>query len=170
MDSPRARPPGSFNWVATLWHETHPRHHAADVDNRAPRWVSEGSPCTRSDARRPEWGRESHLSFAQDSNQKILPLKDLNAGFTDPQSDQLAYYQSSLLIEHIVDTYGEPAFTSCCARYGEEGVEGEEALTGALGVSLDELEAAFQKKLDKDIRPLAETLDPRLDSRPARRT
>jgi tetratricopeptide (TPR) repeat protein len=160
MDSPRARPPGSFNWGATLWHEITHVITLQMSNNRAPRWVSEGISVYEERRASPEWGRESHITFAQTLQaKKILPLKDLNAGFTDPQTINLAYYQSSLLIEHIVDTYGEPALHKLLRAYGE-GIEGEEALEGALGVSLDDLEAAFQKKLDKEIRPLAETLEP----------
>ena len=108
----------------------------------------------------PEWGRESEINFAQAFQaNKILSVKDLNAGFTDPETINLAYYESSLLIEHIVDTHGESALHKLLRAYGE-GIEGEEALTGSLGVSLDELQAAFSKTLEKKVRPLAVTLEP----------
>ena len=97
MDSPRARPPGSFNWGATLWHEITHVITLQMSNNRAPRWVSEGISVYEERRASPDWGRESHISFAQALQaKKILPLKDLNAGFTDAQTINLAYYQSSL--------------------------------------------------------------------------
>ena len=58
---------------------------------------------------RPEWGREMDMSFAQAINEdKVLKLKVLNEGFSDPQLISLAYYQASLVVDHIVETYGEP--------------------------------------------------------------
>ena len=160
MDSPRARPPGSFNWGATLWHEIAHVITLQMSNNRAPRWVSEGISVYEERRASPEWGRESEINFAQAFQaNKILSVKDLNAGFTDPETINLAYYESSLLIEHIVDTHGESALHKLLLAYGE-GIEGEEALTGSLGVSIDELQAAFSKTLEKKVRPLAVTLEP----------
>jgi tetratricopeptide (TPR) repeat protein len=160
LDSPRARPPGSFNWGATLWHEITHVITLGMSNNRAPRWVSEGISVFEERRAAPEWGREYEVSFAQALHgKKILTLKDLNAGFTDPQTINLAYYQSSLLIEHIVNTYGEPALHKLVRAYGE-GVEGEEALKRGLGVGLEELEAAFLKTLDKQFGSLAAALEP----------
>jgi tetratricopeptide (TPR) repeat protein len=160
MDSPRARPPGTFNWGATLWHEITHVITLQMSNNRAPRWVSEGISVFEERRAAPEWGRESAISFAQAFQaKKILPLKDLNAGFTDPETINLAYYQSSLLIEHIVETHGEPALHKLLRAYGA-GVEGEEALKQGLGVSLDELQSAFDATLEKKVRPLAVKLEP----------
>ena len=36
-----------------------------------------------------------------------LKLKDLNAAFTNPKTISIAYFQASLLVEHIVNAYGE---------------------------------------------------------------
>ena len=42
MDSPKARPPGTFNWAATLWHELAHLITLQMSGNRLPRWLSEG--------------------------------------------------------------------------------------------------------------------------------
>ena len=42
MDSPKARPPGTFNWAATLWHELAHVITLQMSGNRLPRWLSEG--------------------------------------------------------------------------------------------------------------------------------
>ena len=38
---------------------------------------------------------------------KALKLADLNSGFTRPDTIALAYFEASLLVDHIVATYGE---------------------------------------------------------------
>ena len=35
-----------------------------------------------------------------------MSLRELNAAFQDPEKISLAYYEASILTEHIVDTYG----------------------------------------------------------------
>src|SRR4030095_8237164 len=40
--SPRARPPGTFNWQATLWHEMAHVITLQMSNNRIPRWLTEG--------------------------------------------------------------------------------------------------------------------------------
>ena len=42
LDSPKARPPGDFNWAPTLWHEL---AHVITLQlskQRVPRWLTEG--------------------------------------------------------------------------------------------------------------------------------
>ena len=38
---------------------------------------------------------------------ETLKLRDLNSAFTNPKTISLAYYQASLLVEHIVNAYGD---------------------------------------------------------------
>ena len=42
MDSPRAKPPGSFSWQATLWHELAHVITLQMSNQRVPRWLTEG--------------------------------------------------------------------------------------------------------------------------------
>ena len=109
LDSPKARPPGQFSWAETLWHEMAHVITLQMSNNRLPRWLSEGTSVFEERRARPNWGREVRLSFAQALEEgKTLKLADLNDGFTDPRMISLAYYQSSLLVEHLIATYGEP--------------------------------------------------------------
>ena len=58
MDSPTARPPGSFSWEATLWHEL---THVVTIQmtkQRVPRWLTEGISVYEEGRQRPEWGRD----------------------------------------------------------------------------------------------------------------
>jgi len=78
---------------------------------------------------------------------KVLKLKDLNSGFTKPDTIALAYFEASLLVDHIVATRGEAALRQLLLTYGAGG-EGDVALQKGLGVTIDDLQASFDKALD----------------------
>jgi len=88
---------------------------------------------------------------------ETLKLKDLNAGFTRPETIALAYYQASLLVDHIVTTYGQDALRRLLVAYGE-GLEGEAALAKGLGASTDKLQASFDAAVDKRFASLLSAL------------
>jgi tetratricopeptide (TPR) repeat protein len=149
LDSPRARQPGEFNWGETLWHEMAHVITLQMSNNRLPRWLSEGTSVFEERRARPEWGREMEVPFAQALNEgKLLKLADLNEGFSDPRLISLTYYQSSLVVEHLIETYGEPAFHQFIRAYGR-GVETEEAMTEIFGASIAEIQTAFDARLEK---------------------
>ena len=128
LDSPNARDPGEFHWGETLWHEIAHVITLQMSNNRLPRWLSEGISVWEERRARPEWGREMDLAFAQAINEdKVLKLKVLNEGFSDPRLISLSYYQASLVVDHIVDTYGEPKLRAFIRAYGD-GLETEAAV------------------------------------------
>ena len=143
MDSPKARDPGTFSWQATLWHELAHVITLQLSNQRVPRWLTEGISVYEEGKARKEWGREMEVPFAMALQRKeTLKLKDLNAGFTRPETIALAYYQASLLVDHIVTTYGQDALRRLLVAYGE-GLEGEAALAKGLGASTEKLQASF---------------------------
>jgi len=149
LDSPRARKPGEFNWQETLWHELAHVITLQMSKNRIPRWLSEGTSVFEERRGRPEWGRETDTSFAMALNEgKLLKLKDLNEGFSDPRMITIAYYQSSLVVEHLINTYGEEAFHAFIKAYGR-GIETEQAVKEVFGTSLDGIQKSFDAYLDK---------------------
>ena len=148
MDSPRARTSTPFSWQATLWHEM---AHVVTLQlskQRIPRWLTEGISVHEEAKKRAEWGRDMEVTFARamDRN-KVMKLRDLNAGFTRPDTISLAYYQASLLVDHIVATKGQPALNALVKAYGE-GVDNDTALQRALNVNIDTLQVSFDKSLD----------------------
>jgi tetratricopeptide (TPR) repeat protein len=159
MDSPRARnTPGAFSWQATLWHELAHVITLQMSNQRVPRWLTEGVSVFEEARARPEWGREMEVPFARALEQgETLRLKDLNSGFTRPETIALAYYQASLLVEHIASTHGEPALRTLVSSYAD-GVEGDAAIPKALGVSIDELQATFDRAVQKKFAPLLSAL------------
>ncbi len=150
LDSPgsKARPPGTYSWQTTLWHELTHVITLQMSGQRVPRWLTEGISVYEEGRARPEWGRDMEITFAQAlEHGRVMKVRDLNAGFTRPDTIALAYYEASLLVEHIASTRGEGALRALVRTYAD-GTHGEAALAKAVGVSTDQLQASFDKALD----------------------
>ena len=78
IDSPKARPPGTFNWGETLWHEMAHVITLQLSNNRLPRWLSEGTSTYEERRARKEWGRDMDIPFAR--------FLDQRQGAEDPRS------------------------------------------------------------------------------------
>jgi len=148
MDSPKARPPGTFSWEATLWHELAHVVTLQMSQQRIPRWLTEGISVYEEARQRPEWGRDMEVTFARAMDKgKVLKLRDLNAGFTRPDTISLAYYQASLLVDHIVSTRGQQALNTLVRSFAD-GSDSDAALKKAINVDFDGLQGSFTKYLD----------------------
>ncbi len=158
IDSPKARPPGTFNWGETLWHEMAHVITLQLSNNRLPRWLSEGTSTYEERRARKEWGRDMDIPFARflDSG-KALKIRDLNSGFSSSQTISYAYYQASLLVEHIVDTYGQRQLRALVAAYAD-GSDTEAAIKQALGIDIDQLQTSFDAALDQRYASLRRAL------------
>jgi len=149
MDSPTARGPGTFSWEATLWHELAHVVTLQMSEQRIPRWLTEGISVYEETVERPEWGRDMETTFARAMDRgKVLKLKDLNAGFTRPDTISLAYFEASLLVEHIVATRGQQALRTLVKSYSE-GVDTDTALKRALNGTMEDLQGSFDKALEE---------------------
>jgi tetratricopeptide (TPR) repeat protein len=116
---------------------------------RIPRWLTEGISEYEEAQARPEWGREMEVPFALAlEHGKALKLQDLNSGFTSPDTIALAYFEASLLVDHIVRTFGDAKLQALVRSYGE-GLEGTTAVEKTIGVSLDQLQGSFDTALDR---------------------
>lgn len=149
MDSPKARPPGEFNWGATLWHELAHVITLQLSNQRVPRWLTEGISVWEETRGRPEWGREMEVTFAGAMDRKqVMRLRDLNSGFSNPETISLAYYQASLLVEHIVARFKEPALRELVRVFADD-LDTEQAIQKALAVSIDDVQKTFDVFLDE---------------------
>jgi tetratricopeptide (TPR) repeat protein len=149
MDSPRALPPGQFQWEATLWHELAHVVTMQMSNYRVPRWLTEGISVYEEKLARPEWARGMDMQFASMLNHgESLKLKDLNAAFTDPRKISLAYYQASLLVEHLVTTFGDEGLHKLLRAYGQ-GLDTDAALKSAMNTDLESLQGGFDQTLDR---------------------
>ena len=158
MDSPKAKEPGTFSWQATLWHELAHVITLQLSNQRVPRWLTEGISVYEEGKARPEWGRDMEVPFAAALQRgETLKLKDLNAGFTRGETIALAYYQASLLVDHIATAHGQDSLRRLLVTYGE-GVEGDAAVSKALGVSMDQLQESFDKAVQARFAPIVSAL------------
>jgi tetratricopeptide (TPR) repeat protein len=149
LDSPKARRPGTFNWGETLWHELAHVITLQLSNNRLPRWLSEGTSVYEERRAREAWGRDMDIPFARAVDRgQVIKIRDLNSGFSSSQTISFAYYQASLVVEHIVATHGQPKLRALVAAYAD-GSDTETAIRKALGVDIDELQQGFDAMLDQ---------------------
>jgi tetratricopeptide (TPR) repeat protein len=123
LDSPWAlKPPRSMNWQEIVWHEFTHVITLQMTRNRLPRWLSEGISVYEEHQGRPEWGRKQDMELVKAVQEnRILPMKNLNEGFSKAESPEdlgFAYYQSSLVVEYIVDKYGFDSLKGLITQYG----------------------------------------------------
>ena len=158
LDSPTAREPGSFNWGETLWHEM---AHVITLQlsgNRLPRWLSEGTSVFEERRARADWGRDMDVPFARAIDRgQVIKIKDLNSGFSSSATINFAYYQASLVVEHIHDTYGQRQLRALIGAYAD-GSDTETAIKKALGIDIDELQKGFDASLEKRYAKLRRAL------------
>ena len=147
MDSPRARPPGDFNWKSTLWHEIAHVITLQMSKQRLPRWLSEGISTYEEKVASPAWGRDQAMEFAESMNQNnVLSLRELNSGFQRPDTISLAYFQASILVEHIVEKHGAEVLQGLVRAYGD-GLETEQALA-TVELDFDSLQTSFNEAIE----------------------
>jgi tetratricopeptide (TPR) repeat protein len=73
---------------------------------------------------------------------EVIKLRELNASFQDPEKISLAYYEASLLVEHIIDKHGEPALRSLVKSFAD-GLDTESAIKNTLSSDIDSLQTTF---------------------------
>jgi tetratricopeptide (TPR) repeat protein len=149
IDSPHALAGEPFQWEATLWHEL---AHVVTIqmsNQRIPRWLTEGISVYEQGRARPEWARPQDLQFADALEHGRTPkLRDLNAAFTDPRKISLAYFQASLLVDHIVTAFGDAGLRALVRSYAL-GLDTDAALKTTLKTDFDQLQSGFDQSLDR---------------------
>jgi tetratricopeptide (TPR) repeat protein len=154
MDSPKARPPGEFQWEATLWHELAHVVTLQMSNQRVPRWLTEGISVYEEKKARAEWGREMDVAFAGMLNRgETLKLRDLNSAFTNPKTINLAYFEASLLVEHIVSAHGDAGLRKLVRTFAN-GVDTDAALKAALNTDLDQMQVGFDQTIERMFGPM----------------
>lgn len=111
MDSPSGRPPGSFHWASTMWHELSHVYVLSLTNDRVPRWFTEGLAVHEETAASPDWGdRLSPEIIAAIRDKKLLPVADIDRGFvhpTFPSQVIVSYYQAGKICDYISERWGE---------------------------------------------------------------
>ena len=148
LDAPSARPPGSFHWGTTLWHELAHSFHMEASRYRVPRWFTEGLAVYEERRARPGWGDRIQpdflIAYLED---RLAPVEDLNQGFMRPAYPRqviFSYYQSSLVFDFITQRWGFPAIVAMLEAYGE-GKNSPEIFETVLNLGLPAFAEAYDE-------------------------
>ena len=160
-NSPAAHPGHAVNWQAVLWHEFCHVVTLQLTHNKMPRWLSEGISVYEELQANPTWGQRMNPRYREMIlESELTPVSKLSAAFLAPPSPihlQFAYYESSLVVEFLVQRFGQDALKAILRDLGA-GAEINQAL---------EKYTEPISKLDKDFaafaRERAEKLAPGLD-------
>lgn len=148
MNSPGGAGAMGTNWESTLWHEFCHTVTLGATRSRIPRWLTEGISVYEERRRDPACGSKMTPEFRRRILEEdgLIPIDHLSSAllaFNEPGTISFAYYQSSLLIEYILETFGESALREILADLRKNAVA-EKSLERRL-TSLDKLESGFKK-------------------------
>jgi tetratricopeptide (TPR) repeat protein len=113
------------NWRATLWHEFAHVVTLNLTNNKMPRWLSEGISVYEELQRDPTWGQRMIPQYRRMIlTGEMTPVGKLSTAFMSPPSPlhlQFAYYQSSLVVEFLVERHGFEVIKAILADLGKGG-------------------------------------------------
>jgi tetratricopeptide (TPR) repeat protein len=149
LDSPKARPPGEFLWEATLWHELGHVITLQMSNQRVPRWLTEGISEYEERHAHREWARQMDFTYATLLNRgETIKLKDLNAAFQDPKLISIAYYEASIVVDHLMTAFGQGGLNKLLRAYGR-GLDTDAALKEVLNTDIDQLQVGFDQYTER---------------------
>ncbi|MFP6899667.1 MAG: hypothetical protein VCA36_01910, partial [Opitutales bacterium] len=160
-NSPATQMPSPANWEAVLWHEFCHTVTLTMTKNKMPRWLSEGISVYEEREANPTWGQRINPRYREMILEgELTPVSKLSGAFMAPKSGQhlqFAYYQSSLVVEHIVERFGHETIVAILEKLGQ-GVEINAALAEVVE-PVDKLDAAFEAYAVKRAKSLGPELD-----------
>ena len=114
MNSPAAQGANLTNWESVLWHEFCHVVTLQKTKNKMPRWLSEGISVYEERLADRSWGQSMDLANRKMilSEEDLTPVSELSDAFLrvkSPAHLQFAYFESSMVVEYIVEKYGMPA-------------------------------------------------------------
>jgi len=151
MNSPKAfQKAGGFHWPSTAWHEIAHVFTLQLSRGRVPRWLTEGISVYEETVKDPAWGREMELDLLSAwRNGTVLPVRELNGAFRDSRIG-FAYYQSGLLVEHLVGRFGFAKLPELLKAYAED-LGTEESFRRVLGVAPEDVDASFLQAVEERV-------------------
>lgn len=110
---------------------------ATNQDKTHPKWMDEGMAVYNEPRGHPqEWSRVNSAA----ANNLLIPLSELRYSFgSDGDRVALAYAESFIAVEYMVETYGQDGITALFKEY-QSGKNTEEAFLSAFGITLEEFE------------------------------
>lgn len=162
MDSPSGRPPGTFHWASTLWHELSHVYTLTLTNHRVPRWFTEGLAVHEETAASPEWGdRMGPEEIAAIKEKKLLPVAQLDRGFihpTGPAQIGVSYFQAGRICDYITGKWGWDAILAMLRDFGGD-METAAVIRKQLHVEPEAFDREFLAWLEAGTRPTVERYD-----------
>lgn len=162
MDSPSGRPPGSFHWASTLWHELSHVYVLTATKHRVPRWFTEGMAVHEETAASPDWGdRLDPQVIRAIKGNKLLPVADLDRGFIRPSYPSqviVSYFQAGRICDYIKEKWGYSKLLEMMYAFAAS-TPTPEVIETKLGMKSDEFDKQFLAWLDKQVKPTVEGYD-----------
>lgn len=135
----------NMNWHSVLWHEF---CHVVTLNmtrNKMPRWLSEGISVYEERRASVRWGEQLNPRYREMiMDGKMKPIAELSSAFMAPPTGvdlQFAYYQSSLVVEFLIEKFGLEAIRAVLRDLGD-GTPINDALV-AHTAPMEELEKEF---------------------------
>jgi len=162
MDSPSSRPPGTFHWASTMWHELSHVYVLQATNYRVPRWFTEGLAVYEETAVAPDWGdRLDPEAIAAIHGKKLLPIAQLDRGFVRPSYPAqvvVSYFQAGKICSFIAEKWGYGKLLDMIHSYARlESTP--DAIRNNLGLSTEEFDKQFLAWLDSATRNTVEHFD-----------
>lgn len=146
MDSPSARPPGSYHWASTLWHELGHVFTVTMTRHRLPRWFTEGLAVHEETATNPEWGDRLTPDILTAMKKKtLLPVAILDRGFIRPAYPAqivVSYFQAGRVCDYIGRRWGWEKLLSMVQAFSQV-VSTAEVIEKQLGLKPEQFDKDF---------------------------
>ncbi|MBI3468187.1 MAG: hypothetical protein HY000_34715 [Planctomycetes bacterium] len=161
-NSPASRGEHPTSWESVLWHEF---CHVVTLQltrNKMPRWLSEGISVYEERQADPAWGQRMNSRYREMILKgELTPVGRLSAAFLSPRSGshlQFAYFESSLVVEFLVDRYGQETIGRVLSD-----LAGDVAINTALEKHTGQPIAELEQRFEEFARDRAERLAPAAD-------
>jgi tetratricopeptide (TPR) repeat protein len=157
-------------WKATLWHEFCHVVTLNKTSNKMPRWLSEGISVYEERQKDPAWGQTMTPRYREMIlGDDLTPVSQLSAAFLSPKTPlhlQFAYYESSLVVEYLIETHGLDTLKRVLVDLGV-GMPINESLGRYAGsiAALDEAFAKFARERANALAPESDWSTPELPRR-----
>ncbi len=146
---------GNINWGMVMWHELAHVFAIQLSNSRVPRWFTEGLSEYETLIARPEWRRENDEDlYGAVLNGTLPSIGALNSEFMQPDQGAVvvAYYQSAVTIEFLVQSYGFAKIVEALKLFGK-GKETPEVLRAVTGKTIAQLDTELRAYLDLRLAP-----------------
>jgi tetratricopeptide (TPR) repeat protein len=125
--------------------------------NKIPRWLAEGVSVFEEHSGRPEWGRRQDIELVKAVQEnRIMGLAQLDEGFSQAKTAaelSFAYYESSLLVEFIVERYGFKTLKTLIYQYATHA-DMDTAFKTVFHLALDEFESDFFSWINQRVKSI----------------